>query len=47
MHPNEIVSGYQERLHIRLAEDATVNGWAADARGRTLEITTPQQRALP
>lgn len=47
LHPNEIVSGYQELLHIRLAEDATVAGWAAQARDRTLEIASPAQRAVP
>lgn len=47
LHPNEIVSGYQERLHIRLAEDATAAGWAAQARDRTLEVASPSQRAVP
>ena len=47
LHPYEIVAGYQERLHIRLADDITVAGWAAEARGRSLEIDFPKQRALP
>lgn len=47
LHPNEIVSGYQERLHIRLGDHSAVTGWAAEARGRTLEITSPEQQAVP
>ena len=47
MRPSEIVSGYQEQLHIELGQAAEPGSWAAAARDQVVDVRSPERRAIP